>query len=145
MPGIATVAAQVWTTVTTQDLGLPTLPGTDRTCGTAAVQPLGMADMTDVLAAEHWPAEGGPRGLLYLCGPMAHYGPWPDAEAQPAEVDWALATYARARRARLALEAGDRPHGCGLARRALEVWAGAEAAVADAARELNASARSCPS
>ncbi|HJR52035.1 MAG TPA: serine/threonine-protein kinase, partial [Gemmatimonadales bacterium] len=38
---------------------------------------------------------------------------WPEAEAQPAEVDWALATYARARRARLALENGDRPHGCG--------------------------------
>jgi tRNA A-37 threonylcarbamoyl transferase component Bud32/tetratricopeptide (TPR) repeat protein len=68
---------------------------------------------------------------------------WPDAEAQPAEVDWALATYARANRARLALKKGDRPHGCGLARRAVEVWAGAEAAVAAAARELAATAHAC--
>jgi hypothetical protein len=70
---------------------------------------------------------------------------WPDAEAQPAEADWALATYARARRARLAMETGDRPRGCGLARRALEAWAGAEAAVATGARDLAAAVRSCPS
>ena len=70
---------------------------------------------------------------------------WPEAEAQPAEVDWALATYARARRARLALESGDRSQGCGLARRAVEVWAGAEPAVADAGRELAAAVHPCPS
>jgi tetratricopeptide (TPR) repeat protein len=67
---------------------------------------------------------------------------WPGAEAQPAEVDWALATYARALRARLALERGDRLEGCSLARRAGELWAGAEAAVAGAARELRAAAAS---
>ena len=68
---------------------------------------------------------------------------WPEAEAQPAEVDWALATYARAGRSRLALQSGDRQEGCRLARRAGELWAGAEAAVAGAARELAAAARAC--
>ena len=70
---------------------------------------------------------------------------WPEAEAQPAEVDWALATYARARRSRLALQRGDRQEGCRLAGRAGELWAGAEAAVAGAARELAAAARACTS
>ncbi|HEX7132732.1 MAG TPA: NAD(P)-binding protein [Iamia sp.] len=77
MPGIATVAAQIWTNVTNDELGLPHLPGTDRTCGTAAVQPLGLADMSDVLATENWPADDTPKGLFYVCGPMPHRGPWP--------------------------------------------------------------------
>lgn len=80
MEGIATIAAQMWTERTTQELGFPKLPGTDRVIATAAVPPLGLADMTDVLEAENWPAEGGPRGLIYLCGPMAHHGPWPDRD-----------------------------------------------------------------
>jgi tetratricopeptide (TPR) repeat protein len=71
---------------------------------------------------------------------------WPDAEAQPAEVDWALATYARARRARLALERGDRREGCALARRAGELWARAEPVVAAGAQELaSAYSRACTS
>ncbi len=77
MPGIATMAAQIWTNVTNYELGLPHLEGTDRTCGTAAVQPLGLADMTDVLATENWPADDTPKGLFYVCGPMPHRGPWP--------------------------------------------------------------------
>ncbi|HYI61345.1 MAG TPA: FAD-dependent oxidoreductase [Acidimicrobiales bacterium] len=80
MEGIATIAAQMWTERTTQELGFPKLAGTDRVCATAAVSPLGLADMSDVLAAENWPAEGGPRGLVYLCGPLAHRGPWPAAD-----------------------------------------------------------------
>jgi tetratricopeptide (TPR) repeat protein len=71
---------------------------------------------------------------------------WPEAEAQPAEVDWALATYARARRFRSALERGDTLGGCRLARRAGELWAGADSAVAGAARDLAAAtARACTS
>ena len=77
MPGIATMAAQLWTNVDSYQLGLPHLEGTDRTCGTAAVQPLGLADMTDVLATENWPADDTPKGLYYVCGPIAHRGPWP--------------------------------------------------------------------
>ena len=68
---------------------------------------------------------------------------WPDAEAQPAEVDWALATYARAQRARLAMERGERGEGCGLALRAAELWAGAEPAVVVTAREIAGMARGC--
>jgi tetratricopeptide (TPR) repeat protein len=68
---------------------------------------------------------------------------WPNAEAQPAEVDWALASHARSRRARLALEKGDRAEGCALARRVGETWAEAEPAVAAVGRELAAMARGC--
>jgi hypothetical protein len=79
MPGIATIAAQIWTNRTTEELGFPDLEGTDRVCGGAAVPPLGLADMSDVLAAENWSAlgEDAPRGLVYFCGPMPHDGPWP--------------------------------------------------------------------
>jgi tetratricopeptide (TPR) repeat protein len=69
---------------------------------------------------------------------------WPSAEAQPAEVDWALATHARSRRARLSFERGDRAEGCALAGRVAEIWATAEAAVAAVARDLAALARGCP-
>jgi tetratricopeptide (TPR) repeat protein len=69
---------------------------------------------------------------------------WPAAEAQPAEVDWALATHARALRARSALERGDRAQGCALARRVVEVWAAAEPAAAAERDALAALARGCP-
>jgi uncharacterized protein with NAD-binding domain and iron-sulfur cluster len=91
MPGIETVAAQLWFNETTQDLGFPELPGTDRVVGGAAVNPLGLADFTDVLAAENWEPYGAdaPKGLIYVCGPMAHRGPWPafDQTATPAIED----------------------------------------------------------
>jgi tetratricopeptide (TPR) repeat protein len=69
---------------------------------------------------------------------------WPAAEVQPAEVDWALASHARSRRARLALERGDRSEGCALARRVGELWAKAEPEVATLAGELAEMARGCP-
>ena len=69
---------------------------------------------------------------------------WPDAEAQPAEVDWALGTHTRARRAGLALEAGRSEAGCALARRALELWANTEPALRTPAADLASRARGCP-
>jgi hypothetical protein len=69
---------------------------------------------------------------------------WPHAEAQPAEVDWALSTHVRARRARLALEQGERTRGCALAGRARELWADAELGLAPAVRDLSDAARGCP-
>jgi tetratricopeptide (TPR) repeat protein len=68
---------------------------------------------------------------------------WPSATAQAAEVDWALATYARTRRARLALASGERARGCAQAESVAEAWSGAEPAVAAAGRELADLARSC--
>jgi tetratricopeptide (TPR) repeat protein/predicted Ser/Thr protein kinase len=68
---------------------------------------------------------------------------WPDAEAQPSEVDWALGTYARALRARLALEHDKRADGCELARQMSERWSGAEPAVADSGRALADPAQAC--
>ena len=53
---------------------------------------------------------------------------WPSAEAQAGEVDWALGTWARARRARLAGRPAAAPDRCVLARRAAELWDGAEPA-----------------
>ena len=77
--GLATLAGQIWTNRTTTELGFVPLEGTDRVCGGAAVPPLGYADLSDVLAAENWGPYGdaGPKGLVYLCGPMPHPEPWP--------------------------------------------------------------------
>jgi uncharacterized protein with NAD-binding domain and iron-sulfur cluster len=75
--GLPTIAAQLWTGPTTGELGFPRLPGTDRVSGGAAVPPLGFADMSDVLGTEQWPDDDAPRGLIYLCGPSSHRGPWP--------------------------------------------------------------------
>lgn len=69
---------------------------------------------------------------------------WPEAEAQPAEVDWALSTWARALRARLALGRESSAEGCGHARRAAEIWTEAEPPVADLAREMAALEQRCP-
>ncbi|MGY6500726.1 MAG: NAD(P)-binding protein [Acidimicrobiales bacterium] len=80
MGGIATVAAQIWTDQTVEDLGFATLSGTDRVCGGAAVPPLGYADFSDVIQAENWGADG-PQGLVYVCGPLPHPGEWPDFDA----------------------------------------------------------------
>jgi tetratricopeptide (TPR) repeat protein len=70
---------------------------------------------------------------------------WPDREAQPAEVDWALAPHARVLRFRLALEVGDRQQGCAHARRVAEDWSNAEPAVAAAGREVATLAQVCSS
>ncbi|HAP74628.1 MAG TPA: hypothetical protein DCR14_00915 [Acidimicrobiaceae bacterium] len=79
--GLATVAAQIWTNRTGTELGFPTLRGTDRVVGGAAVPPLGFSDMTDVLTTEQWAqvygADSSPEALIYLCGPLQHVGPWP--------------------------------------------------------------------
>ncbi|HYC33730.1 MAG TPA: hypothetical protein VEB59_15680, partial [Gemmatimonadales bacterium] len=69
---------------------------------------------------------------------------WPSAEAQPAEVDWALSTEARARRARLARERGQASRACALASRALQLWARAEPVLDGARHDLERLARECP-
>jgi hypothetical protein len=69
---------------------------------------------------------------------------WPSAEAQPAEVDWALATEVRTRRARLALEAGPSSFGCALAERAREIWSAVEPGLEGWVRDLDRLRRRCP-
>jgi tetratricopeptide (TPR) repeat protein len=59
---------------------------------------------------------------------------WPHAEAQPAEVDWALGSFARLRRARLAAADERSADACALARGVAEVWGDAEPAVLAYAR-----------
>jgi len=79
LPGLATLASQIWTNRTSQELGLPVLTGSDRVCGGAAVPPLGFADMTDVLGVEQWGADA-PQAVYYFCGPLHHEGAWPPFE-----------------------------------------------------------------
>ncbi|MEO7473829.1 MAG: hypothetical protein ABIY46_00665, partial [Gemmatimonadales bacterium] len=69
---------------------------------------------------------------------------WPNAEAQPADVDWALSTWARARRAALASRAQKRGDACALGRRVLDVWRGAEPPTALVADSLRAALAGCP-
>jgi len=64
---------------------------------------------------------------------------WPSAETQAGEVDWALGTWARSRRARL--PGAER---CALARRAAELWSRPDPAYAEAAGEMLRASR-CPS
>ena len=97
--GLPTLAAQVWTNRSGAELGFPALHGTDRVVGGAAVPPLGFADMTDVLGSEQWATEYAaadcPQGLVYLCGPLQHRGPWPpfsDTETPERETERAKAT-----------------------------------------------------
>jgi tetratricopeptide (TPR) repeat protein len=63
---------------------------------------------------------------------------WPSAEAQAGEVDWALGTWARARRARLPLS-----QRCGLARRVAELWSRPDPAYASLAADMARASR-CP-
>jgi tetratricopeptide (TPR) repeat protein len=67
-----------------------------------------------------------------------------DAEAQPADVDWALGAYAGARRAALADQRGDHQRACALARRTLGFWTESEPGMAAAVASLRALAGKCP-
>ncbi|HUG83300.1 MAG TPA: NAD(P)-binding protein [Euzebya sp.] len=78
LPGVATLAAQLWLSSSTAELGWPDLPGTDRVIVTGGVAPLGVADFSDSLRWEGWGADK-PSGLLYLCGALTHRGDWPPA------------------------------------------------------------------
>ena len=68
---------------------------------------------------------------------------WPDAEAQPADVDWALGTYARTRRALAAASLGDLETACPLARRVLQIWSSPDAPVGELAERLRRGASAC--
>jgi hypothetical protein len=61
---------------------------------------------------------------------------WPDAEAQAAEVDWALASWARLRRASLAASGGRSAEACARLREALAAWTRPEAPIAALADSL---------
>lgn len=65
----ATQALQIWLDRSTAELGWPQLSGTDRWLGPSYTNPISaFADFSRTLAAESWPAEGGPTGLIYFCG-----------------------------------------------------------------------------
>jgi tetratricopeptide (TPR) repeat protein len=68
---------------------------------------------------------------------------WPDAEAQPVDVDWALGAYAGERRAALALRRGDSRKGCDLARRSLTFWSHPDAGMRGTVDSLRVLAHRC--
>jgi tRNA A-37 threonylcarbamoyl transferase component Bud32/tetratricopeptide (TPR) repeat protein len=68
---------------------------------------------------------------------------WPAAEAQPAEVDWALGTWAGVRRAGLGAGPLGRDRACALARRALTNWARPDPPVSRIADSVRASLARC--
>jgi tRNA A-37 threonylcarbamoyl transferase component Bud32/tetratricopeptide (TPR) repeat protein len=68
---------------------------------------------------------------------------WPNAEAQPAEVDWALGSWARVQRASLASAADRQGDACALGRRVLEIWSSAETPIARVADSLRTSLAGC--
>jgi serine/threonine protein kinase/tetratricopeptide (TPR) repeat protein len=70
---------------------------------------------------------------------------WPSAEVQAGEVDWALASYARLRRARLAHAQGKQTVACALLTRSRDIWSKAEPAIADLAHRASAQVGKCPS
>ncbi|MEP6687747.1 MAG: serine/threonine-protein kinase [Gemmatimonadales bacterium] len=69
---------------------------------------------------------------------------WPNAEVQPADVDWALSSWARARRTALASRAGKRGDACALGRRVRDIWRDAEPPIARVADSLRGSLVGCP-
>jgi uncharacterized protein with NAD-binding domain and iron-sulfur cluster len=71
---VATQGVQLWLRAPLDQLGWI---GPPPVAGTFA-EPLDTwADMSDLLAAEDWPAGDAPRAIVYLCGPLRHT-PVPD-------------------------------------------------------------------
>ena len=68
---------------------------------------------------------------------------WPSSVAQACEVDWALATYARWRRARLAASMGSRPVACRGMTYVQRRWSGAESAYAPLLKEAREFLQQC--
>ncbi len=67
-----TQACQLWLAPSIDEMGLwaESKPPDERFAGSSWTDPLnGWVDYSDVIVEENWPA-GGPRGLLYFCGPM---------------------------------------------------------------------------
>jgi len=68
---------------------------------------------------------------------------WPEGHPQAADLDWALETFARYRRARLARASGRSAHACGLLPDAVRRWANADASLQPLRDELSAWHREC--
>jgi len=68
---------------------------------------------------------------------------WPQREAQPPDVDWALGSYARLLRAELARRLGRREVACAHAARLETLWASPEPGFASAVNRLRAITRWC--
>ncbi|MEM1089800.1 MAG: FAD-dependent oxidoreductase [Pseudomonadota bacterium] len=75
VPTVQTQAMQLWFDSPLPDLGLPSLPGNNVWIAGTYVNPLGgQVDFSHLLNVEDWPADSGPKGLLYICGTMPDAG-----------------------------------------------------------------------
>ncbi|MEM9531105.1 MAG: NAD(P)-binding protein [Pseudomonadota bacterium] len=75
VPTVQTQAMQLWFNDELPDLGLPSLPGDNVWIAGTYVNPLGgQVDFSRLLKVEDWPADTGPKGLLYICGTMPDAG-----------------------------------------------------------------------
>lgn len=88
LPTIATQAAQIWLTTPTLELG-PECEYPERYATAAFPNPLnGMVSFDDVLGFEGG-GPNGPKGLFYLCGPIAFDGE-PSEETRPRDLEAVL-------------------------------------------------------
>ena len=69
---------------------------------------------------------------------------WLTGEVEAVEIDWALGTWARWRRARNALAAGEAARGCGYLVRVVELWRDADPAFAADVAKARALRETCP-
>ena len=69
---------------------------------------------------------------------------FPTTESQSGEVDWVFGVYARWRRGALAVSRGDTRRGCAYLKRVLELWAGADAELAELAGRAQRLSAACP-
>lgn len=76
---VQTQTLQIWMTRTLKDMGLPFVyKNYDRLIGATFVNPIdGVADFTDLIPVESWPAAKTPQSLLYFSGATPQYGPQP--------------------------------------------------------------------
>ncbi len=90
---VQTQTLQVWMKPTLKQMGLPfDFKNYDRLIGATFVNPIdGVADFSDLIPMETWPADNAPQSLLYFSGATPQYG------AQPAfsDHDYPKREYAR--------------------------------------------------
>lgn len=76
---VQTQTLQVWMKRTLKQMGLPfDFKNYDRLIGATFVNPIdGVADFSDLIPMEAWPAQNMPQSLLYFSGATPQYGPQP--------------------------------------------------------------------
>ncbi len=73
-----TQALQIWLDRSVEELGWPTLAGTNRVIGPTFATPLvAFGDFTEGIQYESWPADDPPKACIFFCGPFQPPEPMP--------------------------------------------------------------------